>query len=69
MVVVGMAQTVMVGTATPAAAGMVADHVVVVAAAAVVTGMVVDAIALAHMDGPDKNLALYQLDDESSFHQ
>jgi hypothetical protein len=54
-VVVGMDQTAMAGTATLAAAGMVVDHVVVVVVV-VVTDMVVDVIALAHMDGPNKDL-------------
>jgi hypothetical protein len=55
-VVVGMDQTAMAGTATLAAAGMVVDHVVVVVVVVVVTDMVVDVIALAHMDGPNKDL-------------
>jgi hypothetical protein len=63
--VVGMDQTVMAGTATLAAAGMAVDHVVVV----VVTDMAVDVIALARMDGPDKDLGFVPVYDESSFHQ
>lgn len=63
VVVAGMDQIVMVGTATQAVAGMVVVHVVGVAAA-VVTGMVVDVIVLAHMDGPDKIMEWYQLDAE-----
>jgi hypothetical protein len=59
VLVLGMDQTVIAGTATLATTGMVVDHVVVV------TDMAVDSIWTAQI----RTLALYLLYDESPFHQ
>jgi hypothetical protein len=64
VLVLGMDQTVIAGTATLATTGMVVDHVVV-DHVVVVTDMAVDSIWTAQI----RTLALYLLYDESPFHQ